>query len=156
MRTSQSGLQFLEQQEGRVLRVYRDVAGIPTCGVGHVVLTGDNLVVGEPITPAQCDAFLAHDVGHAENAINSNVRVAISQNAFDALVSFTFNIGVGGFISSSVLKDLNAGNLDDLKHAFELWDKDVQGGHLVVDTALLGRRDREFALFMTPDMPSAA
>lgn len=156
MRTSQYGLHFLEQQEGRVLHVYRDIAGIPTCGVGHVVLPEDNLVVGEPITPAQCDAFLAHDVGKAEAAINANVRVPIGQNAFDALVSFTFNIGVGGFISSSVLKDLNAGNLDNLKHAFELWDKDVQNGHLVVDQALLTRRDNEFALFSTPDTLDAA
>lgn len=153
MRTSTAGLAFLEQNEGRVLRVYRDVCGILTCGVGHVVLPEDALALGDSITEAQCEAFLARDVSKSENAINGAVRVPISQNAFDALVSFTFNIGVAGFLSSTVLRDLNAGNIDDEKRAFELWDKDVRGGRKVIDAELLARRDREVALFLTPDDP---
>lgn len=151
MKTSQNGLAFIEQNEGRVLHVYFDSCKIPTCGVGHVVLPADGLKPGDAITQEQCDAFLAHDVGKCEAAINAAVKVEMTQNQFDALVSFAFNIGVGGFLSSSVLKDLNAGNLDDEKRAFELWDKDTQNGKLVVDQVLLARRDREYALFMMPD-----
>ncbi len=151
MNLSAAGVKFLESCEGVVLRVYRDVSGIPTCGVGHVVLPEDGLSVGDPITQAQCDAFLTHDVGKCEAAINGSVTVPLTQNQFDALVSLTFNIGVGGFLSSTVLHDLNAGNIADERRAFELWDKDSRNGVLVVDAALLARRDREVALFMSPD-----
>jgi len=157
MKLSPKGLKFLEANEGVVLRVYPDTSEIPTCGVGHVVLPGDGLKLGDTITQAQCDAFLAHDVAKCEAAINGAVTVPMGQNQFDALVSLCFNIGVGdaktgrGFLGSSVLRDLNTDNLADEKHAFELWDKDVQNGKLVVDERLLARRDREFALFMSPD-----
>jgi lysozyme len=151
VKTSPNGLHCLGQEEGRVLRVYLDSCKIPTCGVGHVVLPGDGLHVGDPITPEQCDAFLAHDVGKCEAAINAAVKVPMTQNQFDAMVSLAFNIGVWGFLHSSVLADLNAGNLTDEKRAFELWDKDVQNGKLVVDAALLARRDREVTLFLTSD-----
>lgn len=164
MRTSPNGLTFLRQNEGRALKVYLDDCGIPTCGVGHVVLPQDGLKLGDAITEAQSDAFEAHDVGKCENAINVGVApevlATLSQNAFDALVSLIFNIGVGdhdghGFLSSTVLRDLNAGNVADEKRAFELWDKDTKAGKLVVDDALLARRDREVALFLTPDAPRA-
>lgn len=131
-----------------MLHVYRDVSGIPTCGCGHVLTPDDELMVGENITQAQCDAFLAHDVAKCEAAINSAVTMPLTQNQFDALVSLAFNIGVGGFLSSTVLRDLNSGNITDVTRAFELWDKDVQNGAKVVDDALLARRDREVALFM--------
>ena len=149
MNLSPNGRVFLERQEGVLLRVYLDVSGIPTCGCGHVVRPEDGLSVGDTITQAQCDAFLAHDVAKCEATINGAVTVPLTQNQFDALVSLTFNIGVGGFLSSSLLRDLNAGNITDEKRAFELWDKDAQNGVKVVDAALLARRDREFELFMT-------
>lgn len=150
MKTSPNGIRFLEQQEGVVLHVYRDVSGIPTCGVGHVVGPFDGLSVGDVITQAQCDLFLAYDLERTEECINANVRVPLTQNQFDALVSLTFNIGTGAFMSSTVLRDFNAGLLTDEKRAFELWDKDMQNEILVVDAALLARRDREVALFFTP------
>lgn len=154
MKTSPAGIKFLEANEGVLLVVYRDVSGIPTVGCGHVVRLSDYLNVGDQITQAQCDAFLAADVARCESAINGAVTVPITQNQFDALVSLCFNTGVGGFLASTVLRDLNAGLIADEKRAFELWDKDVENGVKVVDAALLARRDREIALFLTPDADS--
>jgi lysozyme len=154
MMTSEAGLRFLEQNEGRILRVYKDASGILTCGVGHVVRPEDHLAFGESISEELCEMFLREDVGKAEDAISAAVEVELTQNQFDALVSLTFNIGVHGFQHSSVLRDVNSGNLSDEKRAFELWDKDMKHGQLVVDPALLERRDREVALFFTPDAES--
>lgn len=159
MKTSANGLRFLEANEGRRLDVYLDVAGIPTVGVGHRVLPADQLKVGDVIDEARCMHLLAGDVARVEAAINKtlclDLRIrTITQNEFDALVSLGFNIGVVGLQTSTVMRDLVAGNIDDEKRAFELWDKDVQNGVKVVDAALLARRDREVALFLTPDAPA--
>jgi lysozyme len=153
-RTSPNGIHFVEQNEGRVLKVYRnkrDPAGTLTVGVGHVVLPVDDLHLGDSITETRCEVFLTYDCAKCEVAINGAVDVDLTQNQFDALVSLCFNIGVYGFLHSTVLRDLNAGNLADEKRAFEMWSKDTVEGRLVVDKDLLARRDRELALFFTPD-----
>jgi lysozyme len=156
MKLSPAGRAFLEQQEGVVLRVYRDVSGIPTVGCGHVVLPEDGLSVGDEITQAQCDAFLAHDVAKCEAAIERYVKPALSQNAFNALCSLIFNIGVSGFESSTVVRVINGSTEMPLEQAWELWDKDVQGGAKVTDQGLLARRKLEVALYLTPDATEVA
>jgi lysozyme len=150
MKTSEAGLKFLESNEGRVLRVYLDTSGIPTVGVGHVVMPDDALKVGDTISEDECELLLSRDVEKCEVAINRAVLVPMNQNQFDALVSLAFNIGVAGFLHSTVLADFNADNIADEKRAFEMWDKDMQKGKLVVDANLLARRDREVALFLAP------
>lgn len=154
MKTSPNGLRRLEQEEGRVLHVYLDSCKIPTVGVGHVVRPSDGLKLGDTINEDRCESLLAGDVGAEENAVNGALTVRVTQNQFDALISLAFNIGGGAIVHSTVIADLNAGNLGDEKRAFELWDKDTKNGKLVVDEELLARRDREFALFMTPDAPA--
>lgn len=154
---SPAGRAFLEAREGVVLRWYRDVAGVLTCGVGHAWRPEDGTVnEGDPITQEQCDALLAHDVEACELAINNNVVPELTQNQFDALVSLVFNIGVGAFEASTVLRIINGSTEMPVEQAWELWDKDVQGGVKVTDPALLARRKREYALFMTPDAVDVA
>ena len=63
----------------------------------------------------------------------------------------SFNIGVGAFAASTVLKVLNGNSQTPLAEAWCLWDKDVQRGADVTDPALLARRRREVALYLTPD-----
>src|SRR5215472_3618425 len=102
MKTSQNGLNFIAREEGEVDHVYNDVAGIPTIGVGHVVRPGESFPNG--ITHDQAMQILAGDVGIAENQVNTRVTATMTQNQFDALVSFTFNCGGGSLAASSTLK----------------------------------------------------
>lgn len=144
MKTSSNGLSFIAHEEGEVLHVYKDSVGIPTIGVGHRLLPGESYPNG--ITHDQAMQILARDVGHVEDAINSHVTVALNQNQFDALVSFTFNLGAGALESSTLLKLLNKGDAKDAAAEFPKWDH--AGGK--VDQEILGRRLREQALFMKP------
>lgn len=133
---------MIEAREGIVLHVYRDSKGLPTCGCGHLIVPADHLKVGDKITQEQCDAFLAEDMGAAEHAINSVVTVPLSQNQYDALASFIFNIGVGGFKKSTVLRRLNAKDYNGAAQAMMMWVKPPE---------ITGRRRTEFKQFLTPD-----
>jgi lysozyme len=151
MRTSAAGIAFIEREEGVLLHLYKDESGLLTIGCGHLVRPGEDFSTG--ITQAQCDALLAADLRLVESCINQCVHPALTQNAFDACASLAFNIGCGGFATSTVVHEFNAGNVQAAADAFLLWDKDMQGGKLVVSTELLARRGRERALFLgqSPD-----
>lgn len=144
MQTSANGLQFIAKWEGTVLHTYTDAGGRATIGVGHLLTAGESYPDG--ITEQQALDLLAQDVHTAEDAVNAGVKVTVSQNMFDAMVSLTFNIGTGGFASSTVLRDLNAGNVPAAAKAFEMWDK-VNGQP---NAGLLNRRKAEESLFLTP------
>jgi lysozyme len=148
MKTSATGREAIALREGRVLHTYRDTRGIPTIGVGHTSAAGPPTVVdGMVITLAQCDEILARDLETFENPVNRAIRVPISQNAFDACVSLAFNIGAPGFGGSSVVRDINAGNMQAAADAFLMWDHPPE---------LLGRRKGERAQFLRPDSGSPA
>jgi lysozyme len=143
MITSPSGRQSIALREGVVLHSYRDTRGILTIGVGHTSAAGPPTVFdGMTITAQQCDAILAADLAKFEAAVNGALRVAVSQNAFDACVSLAFNIGAPGFIGSSVVKQINAGNMQAAADDFLMWDKPPE---------LIGRRKGERAQFLRPD-----
>ncbi len=141
MKTSAHGITLLENREGIRLKVYKDSKGIPTVGVGHVVLPADNLKVGDHITQAQCDAFLAQDVVKCENAVSA-VNVPLTQWQFDALVSFIFNIGVGGFNGSSDKRHLKAKEYTKAAQSMMMW---------VTPSEITGRRQTEVNQFLHPD-----
>lgn len=154
MKTSPTGLAFIAKWEGEVLHVYKDVAGIATIGVGHALRPGDSFPDG--ITHEQALALLAGDVQIAEHAVNALVEQVddrLSQNAFDACVSFTFNCGGGAFERSTIRTFINAGDFQSAARAFLLWDhrKDPKSGALVEDGGLFARRAAERDLFLKPD-----
>lgn len=134
---------MIEAREGIVLHVYRDSRGLPTCGCGHLIVAADGLKVGDKITQEQCDAFLRQDLAITEHAIDTLVTVPLSQNQKDSLCSFIFNIGMGGFKKSTVLRRLNAKDYNGAAQAMMMWVKPPE---------ITGRRRTEVKQFLTPDV----
>lgn len=149
MKTTPQGIDFIKQFEGFRTMPYQDIAGLWTVGYGHLMKPGDGTVVGSPITMGQATALLAKDLSTAETAVN-NCGVSLTQNEFDALVSFTYNCGVGAFNMSSTKKDLIAGNKQKAADEMLLWNKakDPKTGQLVVSQGLDRRRHAERELFL--------
>lgn len=144
MKVDQSGLDFIARWEGVVLHVYKDVVGIPTIGVGHVLLPGESFPNG--ITYDEALSLLAKDVLKCENGITKYITQPLNQNQFNALASFTFNCGVGALQTSTVRRKLNNGDYQGAADALLMWCK--AGGK--VNTGLLNRRKDERRLFLTP------
>jgi lysozyme len=148
MKTSPAGLSFISEQEGFSASVYRDIAGIETIGYGHVMRHGDPTNV----TREQAMAILGHDVASAESAVNADVKVALSQGQFDALVSFTFNLGSGSLSTSTLLQILNAGDTVNAAREFLRWCHARVNGQMVRVQGLYNRRVAEAVMFLgTPE-----
>lgn len=146
--TSEKGRQFIARHEGEKLTVYRDVAGFLTVGVGHLVLPNDKLRYGDSITAEQSDAFLQADLRSAEDAVNQLVRVPLSQNEFDALVSLFFNLGRKNLANSRTLRFLNNGDKQRFGDALLQWNKATIKGRLQAVKGLTIRRLAEQKLFL--------
>ena len=119
MQYSQPGLMVTERGEGCVLKPYQDQGGVWTDGYGNTHGVVPN---GPPITPEQAAADLMRNVQSAVNTVNSLVTVPVSQNQFDALVDFTFNVGATAFANSTLLRLLNSGDYGGADAEFAKWD----------------------------------
>lgn len=117
-------------------------AGVPTIYCG---LT-EGVKIGDVISEAEGEARFDKEIAKFEDGVTRLVTTEINQNQFDALVSFAYNVGVGGFQDSSVLKRVNKGDFAKVPAALGLWNK---GGGKVLP-GLVSRRQREGALFMKP------
>lgn len=140
MKTSSTGRAFVRDAEGEKLSTYRCSAGVPTIGVGH---TGPDVKMGMTITKEQSDALLVADLARFEKAVAASVKVPLTQNQFDALVSLAFNIGSGAFAKSALVRLLNGGHYDQVGAQLARWNK-VDGQP---NKGLTARRAREAALF---------
>ncbi len=139
---SDQGLALTEQFEGLRLTAYQDSVGKWTIGYGH---TGADVTPGLTITQEQASALLLQDVASAVAAVNRLVTVPLTQNQFDALVDFTFNAGQGNLASSTLLRELNAGNTAGAAAQFLVW---VYAGGVQLP-GLVKRRQAESALFQS-------
>lgn len=153
MRIDAAGRDFIYKQEGVRLKAYYDVAEVATIGVGmtYYPATGKNVKIGDTISLEQCDSMFTALVKSYEEAVTAAVKVPLNQSQFNALVSFTYNVGIGnatkGFLGSTLLKRINAKASPDLiKAAFLMWIK--AGGKVVAD--LKTRRTIEADLFIKP------
>ncbi|HEY9887373.1 MAG TPA: lysozyme [Candidatus Obscuribacterales bacterium] len=147
-RINQDGLTIVKHFEGRELRAYQDSVGVWTIGYGHTAAAGPPTVVaGQTITEAEAEAILKRDLGLFENGVRSVVAVPLNSNQFSALVSFSFNVGVGALRDSTLLRKLNAGDYQGAADEFPRWVK--AGGQTL--PGLVRRRDAERALFLSQD-----
>ena len=138
---SAEGLELIKRFEGFRGQLYIDVAGFPTIGYGHRVVPPEAFPGG--VSEAQAATVLARDVSAAERAIDSLVKVALTQGQFDALVDFCFNLGAGRLQSSTLLQCLNAGRYEAAAEQLLLWD--LAGGE--VNPGLKARREAELCLW---------
>lgn len=127
-------------------KAYYDPVHVLTIGWGHTNDNGTQFDVNTVWTQAQCDAEFLADMAIFEKAVTKLVTVLLNQNQFDALVSFTFNVGAGNLASSTLLKELNAGDYAGAALQFPRWNK--AGGQVLA--GLTRRRAAEEQLFQTP------
>lgn len=142
MITSAIGRRLIEAFEGKRLRAYQDGGGVWTIGYGHTSAAGaPHVVPGMTITDAQADEILSRDLRVSEIRVEKYVTVPLTQNEFDALVSFDFN--TGAIHSGSVDDKLNRG--DKAAALATLLQYDHDNGRVV--SGLERRRQAEKLLF---------
>lgn len=137
-----AGLDFLIQNEGIRLSVYKDSVGVWTIGVGSTYWEdGSRVKETDPqITMDRAISLFKTTLVQYERTVWTMTRDDITQGQFNALVSFTYNVGVNAFKSSTLLKRINAGaSNESIKSAFMMWNKPA---------AIIGRRKREANLYL--------
>jgi GH24 family phage-related lysozyme (muramidase) len=142
MKISENGINFIANWEGKRNKRYKCSAGVWTIGIGHAIKPNETFK--EPMTEKEIQDLFRKDIIGFENAVNKNVKVKLNQNQFDALVSFSFNVGVGAFASSTLLKLLNQGKYSEASDQFLRWVN--AGGKAVL--GLQRRRQAEKELFL--------
>ena len=140
MNVSPNCAAITKQFEGCQLEAYQCPAGKWTVGYGH---TGPDVYKGLKIDQARADQLLMLDLQSAQNTVNNLVEPQISQNQFDALCDFVFNVGAGNFGTSTLLKKVNAQDYAGALQEFPKWNK---GGGKVLP-GLTKRRAAEAELF---------
>ncbi|MDJ0948872.1 MAG: lysozyme [Alphaproteobacteria bacterium] len=167
---SEQGRALLKRLEGEVKRrdrhvVYDDATGKAlkagslarghaTIGWGHLVGPEERFPV-KGISDTHAEVILTRDLEPVERIVDVRVKVPLSQSQFDALVIFTFNIGIAGFLESTALTRLNAGDYAGAAEAMGWWKKvtDRKTGFKVISEGLVERRAAEIALFKSEPPP---
>lgn len=143
-----AGLAIIKTGESLQLHAYLDPAGICTIGYGHTPA-----VMGTTIDESQAEVLLEADCDHAVDAVYGGTQdVPTTDNQFSAMVSLTFNIGVGAFRGSSVLRLHRQGSFKAAADAFLRWNKAHVDGTLVVLPGLARRREKERELYLTQEV----
>jgi lysozyme len=135
MTYSKSGIHLTEHFEGCKFVAYKDLRGIWTIAYGHTC----GVYEGMTCTQAQADEWLRQDIVFAAACVNSFVLVGLSQEEFDALVDFVFNLGCGNFKHSTLLGKINRGDFAGAASELDKWDY-VAGKQCA---GLLRRREAE-------------
>jgi GH24 family phage-related lysozyme (muramidase) len=137
---------FIAQQESFSPKAYPDPAGqtkLYSIGYGHQIVDRDGFDRTSTISESDAAALLASDLQRYVACVNNALTVDLSAPQLAALYSFCYNEGCGAFVSSTLLKDINAGNLADVPAQLARWN--IAGG--VVSAALVQRRQDEANLF---------
>lgn len=153
MKISNHGLALIKEFEELRLNVYLDKAGVPTIGYGSTRYeNGTKVKLGDKLhNEAEASGLLIGTISPYEAAVNRGVKVPITQNQYDALVSFTYNEGEGAFGSSTLLRLLNKKDYKGASAQFAVWNKITNPKTKQHEAwkPLTERRAREAALFNT-------
>ena len=141
---NKAALEIVKEFEGYRERAYKCPAGVWTIGYGHT----DGVREGMRCTRLEADLWLEADLSEAERGVDYLVKVPLTENQRGALVSLAFNIGVGAFGGSTLLRYLNAGDYRKACEEFHVWNR---GGGKVLP-GLVRRRAVEAALFGSEPM----
>ncbi len=139
MNISAEGIALIKKFEGCELEAYKCSAGVWTIGYGHT----KDVVEGMTITQEQAEEMLVEELHEYEKYVNESTTVALSQNQFDALVSWVYNLGPANLKASTMLKVLNSGKYEDVPAQIKRWNK--AGGKVL--EGLVRRRAAEACLF---------
>ena len=139
MKTSDVGIELIKEFEGCKQVAYQDSVGVWTIGYGHT----KDVYEGQLSIKKTCERFLAEDLQEFEDYVEAIVEVSLNQNQFDALVAWTFNLGPGNLLKSTMLRKLNEGDYDAVPDEMRRWNK--AGGEVL--NGLVRRRDAEANLF---------
>jgi len=139
MKCSQEGLALIKKFEGCKLKAYKCSAGVWTIGYGHTAGVKEGDVISQP----EADKLLEEDIAKFEDYVNDNVIVELNEGQFDALVAWTFNLGVGNLRQSTMLRKLNEGDYQSVPSEMNRWNK---AGGKTLD-GLIRRRKAEGLLF---------
>lgn len=142
MQTSKRGRDAIKLFEGLRTTAYRCPAGVWTIGYGH---TGKDITEGLTISTQRAEVLLMKDLIPIEKGIQELVKVPLTQGQFDALVSFTYNLGLGSLRSSTLLKLLNLRKYTEAANQFERW---VYAGNKKLE-GLVRRRRKEKEIFLS-------
>src|SRR5690606_19343939 len=148
MKTSNKGLELIKEFEGFRSKPYLDAVGVPTIGYGATYYPDGKKVTmkDKPISEELATELLVEMVEDFEKGVEKTIKKTLNQNQFDALVSFSYNLGNGALASSTLAKRVNANPCDpDIKNQFMRW---VNAGGKKLP-GLVRRREAEAKLYFS-------
>ncbi|HDC4530752.1 lysozyme [Enterobacter asburiae] len=146
MQTSDKGIAMIKEFEGCKLTAYQDSVGVWTIGYGWTQpVDGKPIRAGMTINQETAERLLKTGLVSYESDVSRLVKVGLTQGQFDALVSFTYNLGARSLSTSTLLRKLNAGDYAGAADEFLRWNK--AGGKVL--NGLTRRREAERALFLS-------
>ena len=140
MAIAESTLSFITKEEGSRNKAYKDSKGLDTIGVGHLIRPSEKHLLTATLSDDEVKDLLRSDLKWCSEAVESAVKVPLAQAQFDALYSLCFNIGGTAFKNSTVVRKLNAGDMQGAADAILMWNKPA---------VLEKRRKRERELFLS-------
>lgn len=147
-KVNKAGLDLIKSFEGLELKAYQDSVGVWTIGYGHT----EGVKRGDVITRVEAERIFEEDINKFAASVESLIHHAVTENQFAALVSLAFNVGIGNFTKSTLLKMVNSGHPQAAAEQFLVWNR--AGGQVL--NGLTRRRKAERALFLDKPLERVA
>lgn len=142
MKTSNKGIEIIKKYEGFSAKSYICPAGFKTIGYGHLINKNEDLT---EVSSSEAEELLLKDLISAEQAVMRNININLTQEQFDSLVSFTFNLGAAALQRSTLRQKVNRADHEEAASEFKRW---VFSNGLKLE-GLVRRRNHESALYLS-------